>query len=307
MGIDTAMIYQTWCNQIRSLAPDIRGTRLESVNDVRVMKHDGEMILSKTISDTVVYIPRLKLLGEMAYALFDWHIDPEKRVTPNACAVSRNTIVRQFIEGWPGEVWRGELYRQKSNLESADLVIVDRILESPSAQRIALLDFIFLCQDRSARNWIEHDGVFYAIDNGMFWPWKNRYIDKKALYTGSVDHLKPPMEAIVSYDSQFSFRNGIFSSLYAGHGISDLLLKHLAEFDWSQYLADLAEIIKPLGYPLKLMIDWRFNQIGERAAWLLGKCRFPTAAETYNDDWQSLIIKPADGVEVWEREWERLP
>jgi hypothetical protein len=149
----------------------------------------GALVLLKIISPDLVYIPRVKILGEVAYSLFDYHLNPAERVTPNVCPIAPNILWRQFVQGLPGEIWRGEIYKKVESLEGADLLIVDRILDNRFAQRIALLDFIFLCQDRSARNWVK-DGKdrFWAVDNGMLWAYKGRYADKETVRTGSVDH-----------------------------------------------------------------------------------------------------------------------
>jgi hypothetical protein len=301
--------YQTWCNKVKDLPLDYPGLRLDSTNKVKVIVLDnGEQLLSKVIRPGVVYIPRLKALGEVAYALFDWYLNPAERVTPNVYAPTQNIIWRQFIPGLPGEIWRGKLYKEKGNLETADLILVDRLLESKAAQRIALLDFIFLFQDRSARNWVTNNGRrFWGIDNGIFWPYKRRHADKAAIKTGDVSHLMPPMEALISYGSnhEFKFQIGVFSSLHAGTDIQQGLLFWLSQIDWDKYLTDLAILgCDPLGYPRELIMDWRFSQIRNRAEWLLRKRRFPTVSETDSDEWQELIIKPPQAREIWKRQWE---
>jgi hypothetical protein len=300
--------YLEWCNQIRNLSLDLPGVRLESANDIRsVISQSGEWLALKRIRPDTEYIPRLKILGEVAYSLFDWHLNPAERVSPNVCPISPNTLWRQFLPGQPGENWRGELYRKKNSLEAADLSIVDKILASRFAQRIALLDFIFLCQDRSARNWIEKKGRFWAVDNGMFWPYKGRYIDKEALKTSKVNHLRPPMEALVSRDYKFAFKIGVFSSLHAGSLINDGLLMWLSQIEWGPYFGDLSMIAcTPLDYPPRLVEDWRFDNIKRRADWLLDKRRFPTVSETDSEDWQQLIKMPPRGRMIWRRGWEKV-
>lgn len=295
--------YLTWCEQTRELSLDLKGPFLKSANKISVVVTDkGKKLLLKVIRDETKYVPRLKILGEVAYNLLDYHLNPAERVTPNVCPVSPNTLWRQFIEGIPGEKWRSDLYSEKGSLAGADLVIVDRILESRYAQRIALLDFIFLCQDRSARNWLENNDRFWAIDNGMFWPYKNRYVDKETVKTGNVSHLRPPMEAIISYDYKFFFKIGIFSSLFAGHMINDGLLMWLNQIDWERYFEDLGEVVcYPLDYPWKLLKDWRFENIKQRANWLLDKRRFPIPNE---NDWLNTISLPKRAKRIWTRKWE---
>jgi hypothetical protein len=300
--------YQLWCDKVKTLPLDLPGAKLQSGNEIKVVTlEDGENLLLKIISDDVVYIPRLKVLGEVAYALFDYHLNPAERVTPNVCPVAPNILWRQFIPGLPGEIWRGKLYKAKRSLDAADLIIIKQVLESRFAQRIALLDFIFLCQDRSARNWIK-DGRnrFWAIDNGMLWPYQGCHADKETIRTGRVDHLNNPIEALISYDQEFEFKNGIFSSLYAGNTINDGLLYWLSEINWEQYFIELRQLIsQPLDYPLSTVYDWRFAQMKSRAEWLLSHRRFPTVSETSLDEWKNLICKPAGGIAIWTRQWER--
>jgi hypothetical protein len=299
--------YLNWCEQIRYLPLTLPGAKLQSANEIKVATlNNGASVLLKIIRPEVVYIPRLKILGEVAYSLFDYHLNPAERVTPNVCPVSENILWRQFIRGLPGEVWRGKLYKETNTLEAADLKIVHDILISRFAQRIALLDFIFLCQDRSARNWIRHpqgDCRFYAVDNGMFWAYNGRYADKKTAETGKVDHLNHPMEALVSRDTVFSFQIGIFSSLYAGRPINDGLLAWLYQVDWRQYFRELNQLIGVLGYPFIFLEDQRFLMLEARASWLLKKRRFPKASEAFGDEWQTLI-QPKGGQEIWELKWE---
>lgn len=299
--------YLEWCNQTRYLPLTLPGAKLQSANTIRVCTlSDASMVLLKIIRPDVCYIPRLKILGEVAYSLLDYHLNPAGRVTPNVCPVSESTLWRQFIQGLPGEIWRGNLYKTKQNLELADLEIVERILGSHSAQRIALLDFIFLCQDRSARNWIvDNCGQFWAVDNGIFWVYKGRYADRETVRTGKVDHLNRPMEALVSTDGgEFSFQGGLFSSLHAGRIINDELLASLRQINWQRYLQELNGLIGVLGYPYNLIDDWRFVTLRMRMNWLISRRRFPTVDEAAGDEWQRLIDQPEGPEEVWRIEWE---
>jgi hypothetical protein len=301
--------YLNWCNQTRRLPQNFPAATLESANTIKVGElPDGAMVLLKVIRADVVYIRRLKILGEVAYSLLDNHLNPAERVTPNVCPVSKNTLWRQFVQGIPGEIWRGNLYKTKQNLDLADLEILERVLNSRYAQRIALLDFIFLCQDRSARNWIiDNRERFWAVDNGMFWAYKGRYADKETVRTGEVSHLNGPMDALLSPSNGggFSFQGGIFSSLYAGRQINDGLIAWLYQVDWPRYLGELGQLIGALGYPHSLVNDWRFAALRKRAEWLTVKRRFPTAAEATGDEWQGLIDRPAGTEAVWRLKWER--
>jgi hypothetical protein len=298
--------YLSWHDQTSRLSMASSGAKLQSGNEIRVCTlPDGSMVLLKIISPDVVYIPRLKILGEVAYSLFDYHLNPAERVTPNVCPVSTNTLWRQFIQGIPGEIWRGKIYQAKGNLDTADLQIVNRVLNDRFAQRIALLDFIFLCQDRSARNWIVDDRErFWAVDNGIFWAYKGRYADKETLKTGKVNHLNHPAEALVSRASEFTFQIGIFSTLHAGLPINDGLLAWLYQIDWERYFRELNQVVGVVGYPQHIASDWRFVTLMMRANWLLNNRRFPTADEIYGDEWKEMIDQPEGLMEIWEIEWE---
>lgn len=299
--------YLDWCEGVRYLPLSTPGAKLESANTIRVCTlPDRSMVLLKIIRPEVVYIQRLKILGEVAYSLLDYHLNPAERVTPNVCPISEDALWRQFVQGLPGEVWRGNLFKTKKNLELADLEIVERVLGSGAAQRIALLDLIFLCQDRSARNWIvDNYGQFWAVDNGIFWPYRGRYADKETVKTGKVDHLNHPMDALVSTGGgEFSFQGGLFSSLYAGRKINDGLAAWLYQIDWGGYLRDLNSLIGVLGYPHDLVDDWRFITLRLRMSWLLEARRFPTVAEATGRAWQWLIDRPEGSEEIWRLEWE---
>ncbi len=302
--------YLNWCDQMRYLPLNLPGSTLQSANRIKVSTLDsGALVLLKTIRPEVVYIPRLKILGEMAYSLLDYHLNPAERVTPNVCPISENILWREFIQGIPGEIWRGELYKNMESLDVADLAIVGKILSDRNAQRIALLDFIFLFQDRSARNWvIDRDGNFWAIDNGMFWPYKGKHADKKTIRTGEIDHLNHPMEAIIPTlvhpNGSFNFQIGIFSSLYAGRPIDDGLMAWVYQVSWRQYLRELNGLISVLGYPFNMIYDWRFKMLRTRAKWLLENRRFPTMAEAFGPEWKRLIDQPEICIEEWKIEWK---
>lgn len=309
---------------MRYLPLNLPGAKLQSANEIKVITlENGALVLLKVIRPEVVYVPRLKILGEVAYSLFDYHLNPAERVTPNVCPISENILWREFVQGLPGDIWRGSIYKETKSLDGADLIIINQILSDRFAQRIALLDFIFLCQDRSARNWIKDSkNRFWAIDNGMLWAYKGKHADKETVKTGKVDHLNHPMEALVSCDENFSFQIGIFSSLYAGRQINDGLMAWLYQVDWRQYLRQLNSLIGVLGYPFSIIDDWRFKMLEVRANQLLEKRRFPTTAEVFSDEYQQYIGPPKvfytskpypsapDEIkkpeEVWKLEWETI-
>jgi hypothetical protein len=299
--------YLTWCDKVKSITMNLPGLLLSSANKIKIVSlGDGEEVLLKNIRPEVAYIPRLKVFGEAAYALLDYHLNPEGRVTPNVCPIGPDTLWRQFIPGLPGELWRGNLYKEKLDLDLADMAIIGRVLDSKSAERIALLDFITLFQDRSARNWIiDRNGIFYAIDNGMFWSYKGRHVDREAIRTDNVEHLRPPMEAIISYERQFEFKIGLFSNLFAGYELSEALLWWFLNIDWPTIERDLMTMVEPLGYHPLIAKDWRIESIRSRADWIIAKGRFPTVSETFSGEWQMTIDRPLDQPDIWGPEWEK--
>lgn len=298
--------YLDWCEKVKNLSPaDLSGIPLNSENTVRrVVLNDGYPALLKTISPQRPYVPRIKALGEVAYALFDYLLGPAGRITPYVYAQSPVVIWRSWIRGQTGQDWRGSLYGEFADLERADKQLVSIIKESPAARRIALLDFIFLCQDRSGRNWLrDAEGHFWAIDNGLFWTYRGRFADKRTIKTGEVDHLQHPLKALVYTGTEFQFRNGIFSSLYAGRPLNEPLEQALAQIDWDRYLFELSRLVcAPLVYGYELVDDWRFLQLRRRAEWILARGQMPDAADL--EFWYTLIDRPSDGKEIWKRAWE---
>lgn len=297
--------YIGWANRISQLPIDTKGIRLDSHNEVgAVTLETGEILVKKEITDHVVYIPRINILGAIAYSLFDYHLGGE-RVTPNVCAVDHNNLLRQFVGGYSGELWRGRLYAEKTSLIGADLAIIDTILNSDSAFRIALLDIIFMCQDRSARNWLKQGKAkFWAIDNNMLWSYNGRHVDKRVIETGDVGHLEDPINAIVPEGgNRFVFGIGVFSFVWAGKRVGDPLRSLLFNFDWDEYFGDLARLITPLGYPKILLDDYRFGHLRRRVEWVTDKGHFPSYNELSNE-WQKFIYKPGGGMGVWRRSWE---
>lgn len=297
--------YLAWCNKIDSVPVDLPfEMSLSSANQVGVVTlADGERVLRKTIRPTVQYIPRLKALAETAYSLLDCHLGPDSRVTPYVYPVAQNILWRQFAPGLSGDIWRATLYRVTGSLEAADLNIANRVLSSQSAQRIALLDFLTVYQGRSARNWIfTEDNEFFATDNGIFWPYEGRQVDKRAVETGNVDHLRPPMEAIVSHHP-FQFGIGIFSSLLAGHEMSQRLAIGLRNVNWDRYRRDLSLVTGSLGYPANIVNDWRIDHMKLRAEYILRRNRLPTPSETEGPAWR-MYLEERTGTSYWRPEWE---
>lgn len=299
--------YMDWVDRVSQIPFDFDtegAIPLESHNDIEVISlNTGEKLVRKTITDHVVYVPRINILGSVAYSLFDYHLDGE-RVTPNVCPVDKNKVWRQYVVGYSGDDWRGHLYSDTKGLASSDLAIVDAILNTPSAQRIALLDFVFMCQDRSARNWLKSGNVnFWAIDNNMLWPYRGRQVDKRVIETGNVDHLADPINALVPSGNKFTFGIGIFSSAWASRPVGLDLLIGLNKFDWEGYFDDLSQLIAPLGYPKLLIDDWRISQIFNRVEYILARGAFPTRKDL-TKEWGSFTEKIKGGVEVWKRKWE---
>jgi len=296
--------YLGWVTSVAGrLSPDLPGTQIASGNYIKHICFPFGDMLYKEFSLERPYVPRVKILGEVAYSLFDYHMSPATSVSPRVYPISRSAIWREFLPGTTGEMWRGDLYFDYKNLDRADGVINELIQVSRSAERIALLDLIFMCQDRSARNWVVHQGFFYAVDNGMLWPYKGRFADKLTVETRSVKHLKKPMLALIPEDGIIKFKAGIFSALYAGLACSDDLLNCLYDFNWAEYFNDLRELAEYI-YPANIVDDWRFQLVKNRVKWLIEESRFPTVEEAYLQ-WNSLVeTKPSGGKDVWRIEWE---
>ena len=299
--------YQTWTNKIKGMSlGTLPGTPMPSANSVRCIHfEDGDNVLFKIISPERPYIARIKILGEAAFSLFDYHLNQVGRVTPNVLPMSTFSLCRQFIPGLRGDLWREKIHGEQRNLEKVDRIIIDQISSSVSAHRIALLDFIFLCQDRSAANWIKAEsGHFSAIDNNMLWPYRGRFADKRTVKTGKVDHLRPPMNALIPA-GLIKFRNGIFSAIHAGGKVNGELLARLGLIEWEKYFIELRELIEPLGYPPDFIKDWRFQRIQDRARWIVNNGRLPSVIEANQSEWQDMIGLPQSSTQsIWKLKWE---
>jgi hypothetical protein len=265
----------------------------------------GQQIVGKGLGNRP-YVPRLKALGEIAYSLFDQHLEGE-RVAPDVCATNKMTLWRTYMPGQTGDKWRGTLYRDHGSLELADQMIFDTIRLEGSAERIALLDWIFLPQDRSGANWTfdQESGRFYAIDNGMLWSYLSRHVDRYTIQTGSVDHLNPPVrDVLIKHADEPEYGIGIFTDTLAGRSIDRDLLGLLNDFNWIAYSIALKDAIQPLDYPAWLANDWRFTQVKQRGEWLIEHGQFPSVHEIFRGDWRTLIdVIPFHEV-IWEPKWE---
>jgi hypothetical protein len=266
----------------------------------------GGHLVRKTIKPERPYIPRLMGLGEVAYALLDHHLSPYQRVTPNVYAAAPDVIYRSYLAGETGDLWRAELHRETGAIPSADSLIERHLERAWSAERIALLDMITLYQDRSARNWLKAPDQFWALDNGILWPWQGRHVDKQAIQTGSVEHLQPPIREVLVHEThRFEFKSGVFSTVWAGRELTGELHQRLGNLDWAAYFDQLASLIcEPLGYPLEIVRDWRLLSLKRRAEWLYQHGRLPTRTEIFKLAWQPMIEPGAGDPEYWRPAWE---
>ncbi len=279
--------------------------KLNGSNKVERVCHKDNMMIRKEMTEERPYVLRLRALSEVAYALFDRLLDTSNTVTPYVWATSDKIIWRSWIDGQTGTDWRAEWHsRTLDSLETADKAVFDIISQSPSAQRIALLDMIFLIQDRSGGNWVNAPGDrFYAIDNSILWPVQGRHADKQVINTSQVDHLLHPITDVLIQEPPVEFKGGIFSSAYAGLPPGDWLTT-LADFPWSLYFEQLGDALVQLGYPVAMVQDWRFSALEARARWMIDRGRLPTYEEIKAGEWDRFIHSRPGAITVWYRSME---
>ena len=181
-------------------------------------------------------------------------------------------VVREYAPAHPGDEWRGEVYRHLGNLQAADKECRAVIERHSDAERISLLDFLTINQDRSARNWItDHGYQFFAIDNGM--AWYHTYPDSKEWRLGCA------IDDVILQKKPRRFIAGIFTTSWAGKALSNDLQNRLDAFDEKQFLASIDQAAVDLGFLPGLSEDWRFEGILRRLRWIKDKGRQPTARE----------------------------
>lgn len=289
----------------------------------RMEANDGRQIVDKVMLSNKIYHQRRKALTEVTNYLLDRGLSGTTIVprmyaelfslTPAYAAIwgKENAesaericrVVREYAPAQPGDEWRGEVYGCLRNLPAADLHCKEILSTHPDAERISLLDFLTINQDRSARNWVtDHGRRFYAIDNGM--AWFHEYPESDAWQQGCV------LDDVILQVKPWSFISGIFSTLWAGKPLSPALLDGLWNFDRVAFLDDVDRAAVELGFPVGLSEDWRFEGILRRLFWMAEHGRQPSAEEYRTWHAGSPMMTPPEIVEtggqiVWKLEMDR--
>lgn len=265
-------------------------------NEIGILEYAGIQIVQKVMLTSPKYHQRRKALTEMVSAWIDEGLGPPLVVPLTYAEVFEPTgayhdhwgewpqemgrvrvcqvIHRYYKNAVPGDEWRGHEYRNRGNLEETDIYCRSVIESHPEAERIALLDFLTINQDRSARNWMTDLGRrFYAIDNGM--AWFHEYPDSDDWKIGCV------IDDVLIQRDPWRFISGIFTTSYAGRRLSATLGAQMAAFSWLLFCENLDLSCWWLGLS-QLSEDWRFLGLKRRFDWIKRKDRFPTADE-YRD------------------------
>lgn len=305
MEFDTCLTWQEAVKEIHTSGHWHSQYELDGSNDVACVNARGLYLVRKRLSPERPYVLRLRALSEVAYALFDQMLAPGI-VTPCVYAPDGQAIWRSWIEGQTGIAWREGLHSAfNGDLEKADLNIMRRMQTSGSAKRIALIDMIFLVQDRSASNWLYgENGRFYAIDNSILWPVNGKHVDKRVIKTFETTHLGHPICNVLMHPKPVEFKGGLFSALYAGQDLGNLT-SSLNAFPWASYFDRLSETAKRLSYTPEIIRDWRFNAIKRRAEWIVNHDRLPTYDEVRTGEWDQFIFPEPGAMTVWYRGLEQ--
>lgn len=287
-------------------------------NEIGVWDLDnGWRVVQKVMLSSPKYHQKRKALTEMVHAWLDEGLGGE-RVTP-ATYVERFAETETYLNRWgkpkeagrqrvcqvvhlhlkatAGDEWRGAEYRRLGNLPEADIFCRATIEHHPDAERIALLDLLTINQDRSARNWITDNGHrFYAIDNGM--AWFHEYPHSDAWKIGTV------IDDVLIQTKPWQFISGVFTTSYAGRGLSLNLMAGLNDFRWRDFCKNLDRSCEWLELP-PLSDDWRFLGLKRRLDWIKARGRFPTGDEYRGWLKGSELMTPPEIVEtggkiVWE-------
>ena len=258
----------------------------------RACVSDGSEVVMKVMLANKKYHQRRKALTEAVMYLLDVGLGGE-RVVPdlyielfeltdaytNAWGVKNAegakrvcSVIRGFAPGGPGDEWRGVEYKQRGHLPHADAHCKSVIDFHPDAERISLLDFITINQDRSARNWVtDHGKRFYAIDNGMAWfheyPYSNDW-----KYGCAVDD-------VILQLNPWQFISGVFSTSWAGRPLSPVMQAALDNFDEIDFLQGVEVAARAVGFPAGISEDWRFEGLLRRLRWIRDNGRQPTVTE----------------------------
>jgi hypothetical protein len=286
---------------------------------------DGRMVIQKVMLTAIKYHQRRKALTEMVHVLLDEGLG-SGRVTADTYAETFEPtdtyishwgdkpkdptrqrvvhIVHDYLPGIPGDEWRGAAYRQLGDLNRADTYCRGVIEAHVDAERIALLDFLTINQDRSARNWLAElfGRRFWAIDNGM--AWFHEYPNSDEWKIGTV------IDDVLLQTKPWQFISGVFTTSYAGRQLSLGLLEATRSFDWPKFDDSLDLACDWLGLP-SLSLDWRLLGLKRRFGFILLHKRFPTADEYRSWLQGSDLMTPDEIVEtggqlIWRRDDDRL-
>ncbi len=287
---------------------------------------DGTEIIQKVMLGVRTYHQRRKALTEVVNYLLDFHlgegacgyvvpalfaerfqnyesysavwgkenVDGHKRICQ---------VIRDYAPLWSGENWRGEIYKTLRPLGAVDNRIFNKIHTNHSAFRIALIDFITVNQDRSARNWTfdPAQDKFFAIDNGM--AWYHEYPEPNWLGGCVIDD-------VILQVGAWRFISGVFTTALAGRELSEELLKGMKNFDSKAFFKEIGIASKRLGYPENIHEDWRFTGLFRRFLWIRDKGRFPTSEEYRKWRVSSGLMNPdkiieTGGKSVWKIEMDK--
>jgi hypothetical protein len=291
-------------------------------NEIGLLKVGNQNILQKTMLTSHKYHQRRKALTEMVHTWLDEGLGGQRVVPLTYAEVYEPTrgynaiwgerpkelgrvrvcqVVHEYLLATPGDEWRGDVYRGRGNLPEADIHCRSVIEGHPDAERIALLDFLTINQDRSARNWLSNRGLrFYAIDNGM--AWFHEYPEGDGWKIGCV------IDDVLIQRGPWQFISGVFTTSYAGRRLSATLAAQLMAFNWKLFCKNLDLSCQWLGLS-QLSLDWRFLGLRRRLEWITKKGRFPTADEYrgWLNDGSELLTPPeiiASGGEIVWRDVE---
>ena len=317
----------TWKEKIKPLLDkpyrliEVYDNGTNGANEVaRFGLEDGTEVVIKTMLATKKYHQRRKALTEVVMGLLD-HLIGGNTVVPELYAELYTPlpsyfthwglehtericqIVRAYAPAQPGDEWRGEVYRQCGNLALADRICQQVISSHPDAERISVLDFLTINQDRSARNWVtDHGNRFFAIDNGM--AWFHEYPDSDAWQQGCV------VDDVILQVEPWQFISGVFTTSWAGQVLSPDLFNRLKEFDEGKLLAGVEQASLDLGFPDGMFQDWRFEGILRRLRWMVDYRRQPSTMEYRAWREGSEYMTPPEiiatgGQIVWDLQWDK--
>jgi hypothetical protein len=273
----------------------------------RIKLTDGTEIVTKVMLGVKKYHQRRKALTEVAMYLLDAGLGGD-RVVPDLYAElfeltpvyadiwgQHNIeghfrvcqVVREYAPAQPGDEWRGEVYKELGNLKKADQRCREIIENHPDAERISVLDFLTINQDRSARNWVtDHGQCFFAIDNGM--AWYHSYPESDEWRDGCV------IDDVILQKDPWKFISGIFTTSYAGRQLSRDLHQRLHGFDETKFLQGIEQGALDLGFPSGLSQDWRFEGVLRRLRWMVKSGRQPTEKEYRSWHKKSKLMTPPE-------------